>query len=354
MFKPTVTDAQTLKLFRHSISRSRCEYSCIRMTSSTPLRLLPTEHALTIGILATSEKSCWCLTDTGAVKGYSAVYLGASFRYLITAFAPTCVPDRFGLLHRIPPLPENREPGALPLELSEPSEEYDEQQVFVPADVADGMETPEHAQERMRWEQEEYERAQYATSYAQHAHNQSSPSAAYDPSPERESPAPPSRPSGDAARIGAPAAAAPAPVDEKRTPHASPVPESVPSAVVQASQTAAVILSRPSTPVRSPSFPIPRSATPTQSRPLGYHMNGEHTTPLSVIYSDVNLFSLGVGIRPRTPSWDTRMFDLGSRDSEPSPLIHDAEDGESVAGTETTDVSSTSEETSQGSLTSVD
>lgn len=42
---------------------------------------------------------------------------------------------RFGLLHRIPPQPEDRLPGSTPVELQEAAEEYEEQELFVPADV---------------------------------------------------------------------------------------------------------------------------------------------------------------------------------------------------------------------------
>ena len=41
---------------------------------------------------------------------------------------------RFGLLHRIPPIPNDRQPGALPPELSEPTE-LEEQTLYVPADA---------------------------------------------------------------------------------------------------------------------------------------------------------------------------------------------------------------------------
>lgn len=41
----------------------------------------------------------------------------------------------FGLLHRIPPPPEDREPGTIPPELSESAEDFEEQQLFVPAEV---------------------------------------------------------------------------------------------------------------------------------------------------------------------------------------------------------------------------
>jgi hypothetical protein len=41
----------------------------------------------------------------------------------------------FGLLHRIPAQPSDRQPGSVPPELSEPSDEYEEHELFVPADV---------------------------------------------------------------------------------------------------------------------------------------------------------------------------------------------------------------------------
>lgn len=41
----------------------------------------------------------------------------------------------FGLLHRIPSPPEDREPGTIPPELSETAEDFEEQQLFVPAEV---------------------------------------------------------------------------------------------------------------------------------------------------------------------------------------------------------------------------
>ena len=41
----------------------------------------------------------------------------------------------FGLLHRIPPPPEDREPGTTPPELYESAEDLEEQQLFVPAEV---------------------------------------------------------------------------------------------------------------------------------------------------------------------------------------------------------------------------
>ena len=76
----------------------------------------------------------------------------------------------FGLLHRIPPLPTDREPGATPPELAPEAEEYEEQQLFVPADLP-GPETPEELEEQAQWEQEEWERVQsYGESYV-HDHD---------------------------------------------------------------------------------------------------------------------------------------------------------------------------------------
>ncbi|KAI0662295.1 GRASP55/65 PDZ-like domain-containing protein [Cubamyces menziesii] len=66
----------------------------------------------------------------------------------------------FGLLHRIPPLPADREPGAIPPELAQDEEDYEEQQLFVPADLPGAAETPEEMEERIRWEEEEWEREQ--------------------------------------------------------------------------------------------------------------------------------------------------------------------------------------------------
>jgi hypothetical protein len=45
------------------------------------------------------------------------------------------VPYSFGLLHRIPPFPADRQPGALPPELRN-SAEFEEQTLYVPADAA--------------------------------------------------------------------------------------------------------------------------------------------------------------------------------------------------------------------------
>jgi len=50
----------------------------------------------------------------------------------------------FGLLHRIPAQPADRQPGSIPSELNEPASEYQEQELFVPADVSRReIETPQ-------------------------------------------------------------------------------------------------------------------------------------------------------------------------------------------------------------------
>jgi hypothetical protein len=49
---------------------------------------------------------------------------------------------RFGLLHRIPPQPSERQQGEMPLELQGP-EEFEEQELFVPADFHQQQEEEE-------------------------------------------------------------------------------------------------------------------------------------------------------------------------------------------------------------------
>jgi hypothetical protein len=44
------------------------------------------------------------------------------------------LPFSFGLLHRIPPIPDDRQPGSLPQELHD-STEFEEETLYVPADV---------------------------------------------------------------------------------------------------------------------------------------------------------------------------------------------------------------------------
>ncbi|GLB38247.1 putative GRASP55/65 PDZ-like domain containing protein [Lyophyllum shimeji] len=63
----------------------------------------------------------------------------------------------FGLLHRIPPQPEDRVPGSTPIELQEAAGEYEEQELFVPADVhSDSQFSPNQLEEWRRQEQEKW------------------------------------------------------------------------------------------------------------------------------------------------------------------------------------------------------
>ena len=177
---------------------------------------------------------------------------------------------RFGLLHRIPPIPEDREPGAVPVELTQPAEEYEEHQLFVPADVApDGLETPEQAEERMRWEHEQWERQSYARSYMNQPANPS-PSA-YSPRSKSEqstrppdtTPTPPPAKPGPGGRAGSPSLVR----------GSSPVP--IITSYVGKRESPRAAKSPPARTVRTPPAVIPRATTPTPASPLGYHVNGD-------------------------------------------------------------------------------
>ena len=81
------------------------------------------------------ERSCSFQIVIGVARGYWDVSLGnydpclPGFQHLTTFIIS------FGLLHRIPQPPEDREPGTVPPELSEGAEDFEEQQLFVPAEV---------------------------------------------------------------------------------------------------------------------------------------------------------------------------------------------------------------------------
>lgn len=72
----------------------------------------------------------------------------------------------FGLLHRIPPQPEDRVPGTIPVELQEQADEYESQDLFVPADAGlqDGHHSPSQIAEWQRREQEQWNREVLARS----------------------------------------------------------------------------------------------------------------------------------------------------------------------------------------------
>ena len=167
----------------------------------------------------------------------------------------------FGLLHRIPPIPEDREPGAVPLELTE-HPEYEEHQLFVPADLTEGIETPEQTEERLRWEQEEMERESYARNYPTALNP--SPNSAYDLSSDSEP---------KVARYTTESAFKHDVVNTSQVPPkslAGPVP-AAPWDTGKPLQTTLTDTPRPNAPVRTASSPVPRSLTPTQSR---FHFNG--------------------------------------------------------------------------------
>ncbi|KDR82690.1 hypothetical protein GALMADRAFT_238179 [Galerina marginata CBS 339.88] len=62
----------------------------------------------------------------------------------------------FGLLHRIPPQPEDRVPGTTPPELQDQGDEYGTQELFVPADVS--VEGSQHSHAQLsEWQQQQQE-----------------------------------------------------------------------------------------------------------------------------------------------------------------------------------------------------
>ncbi|KAJ3513572.1 hypothetical protein NLJ89_g2873 [Agrocybe chaxingu] len=63
----------------------------------------------------------------------------------------------FGLLHRIPPQAEDRIPGTMPPELQDQGEDYETQDLFIPAD-AGGQHTPTQPAEWRRHDHEPWER----------------------------------------------------------------------------------------------------------------------------------------------------------------------------------------------------
>ena len=72
----------------------------------------------------------------------------------------------FGLLHRIPPQPEDRIPGTIPPELQEQADEYETQDLFVPADaeLPQDHHNPSQVAEWRQREQEQWNREVLARS----------------------------------------------------------------------------------------------------------------------------------------------------------------------------------------------
>ena len=94
------------------------------------MTLLSTSDSLTAS--APSGKLSWFQTGSGAARAYSVVSLGRS--YIPTESTQELKFCSFGLLHRIPPIPSDRQPGAIPPELLD-SAEFEEQTLYVPADA---------------------------------------------------------------------------------------------------------------------------------------------------------------------------------------------------------------------------
>lgn len=181
----------------------------------------------------------------------------------------------FGLLHRIPAIPEGRQPGSIPEELLEPPDEYEEQQLFVPADVAPEPETPEETEARIRWEQEEWEREAYARNYmhdsAVSAANHIS-SSAYDDLSELEY----EPHTTDITSTGDPELPFRKDTGAEQTDNKAPyeivAPTPVRPALRQDSLESTVT---PTLTSRSASFSLARASTPTPARPFGSLMNGD-------------------------------------------------------------------------------
>ena len=187
---------------------------------------------------------------------------------------------RFGLLHRIPALPEGRQPGAIPEELLDPPDEYEEQQLFVPADVAPEPETPEATEARLRWEQEEWEREAYARNYmhesAVSATNQISSSAYDDLSEFEHEPHATDITSTGGLEDPEPESPVSAELSAEQTdtkaPHEIVAPTPIRPALRQDSVESVFT---PTLTSRSASFSLARASTPTPTRPFGSFMNGD-------------------------------------------------------------------------------
>lgn len=208
------------------------------------------------------------------------MYLGMYyFAYTVDSFFILSIVS-FGLLHRIPAIPEGRQPGSIPEELLEPPDEYEEQQLFVPADVAPEPETPEETEARLRWEQEEWERETYARNYmhdsAVSAANHIS--SAYDDPFEIEHKSHTTNitSTGEPEQGPQPKSAVSAETSAEQTVNKSPyeivAPTPVRSALRQDSMESTVT---PTSTSRSASFSLARASTPTPTRPFGSFMNGD-------------------------------------------------------------------------------
>lgn len=76
----------------------------------------------------------------------------------------------FGLLHRIPPPPGDREPGTVPPELFENPDEFEEQQLFVPADISQRGEQYNGWSQNFHSLEEEFEENYFPTHNGHNGH----------------------------------------------------------------------------------------------------------------------------------------------------------------------------------------
>lgn len=175
---------------------------------------------------------------------------------------------RFGLLHRIPPLPADREPGAIPPELMLEAEEYEEQQLFVPADLDSESETPEQTAQRLQWEHEQWAREEYARNFTQDT--------SYEGSAGQDGP----HPHGLSAQ-GAANTQGYDLHDHIDDDHDHDYEHIEHHEELHDHNLSQLPRSAPVLPFRSPSFGVARSSTPTPTRPspLGtYSMNGDSSS----------------------------------------------------------------------------
>ncbi|KAG6850065.1 hypothetical protein H0H93_001615 [Arthromyces matolae] len=80
----------------------------------------------------------------------------------------------FGLLHRIPPQPEDRLPGSIPIELQETEEGFEQQDLFVPADVQSRLHYSHEQLEEWRMQEHDQLNQETATRENYSFHNQRS------------------------------------------------------------------------------------------------------------------------------------------------------------------------------------
>lgn len=129
-----------------------------------------------------SEKSCLSQIAIGAGRACLVVYLGTLclfFFFFLTGLL--LLSDSFGLLHRIPPQSPDHH-LELPIELQEPVEEYEQQELFVPADAESEMQvSSEQLAEWRRQEQEQWNRENLARTMYERSDSRQHPTEGLEP-----------------------------------------------------------------------------------------------------------------------------------------------------------------------------